>query len=187
MRWRLDGDPNHNYQVERHNSVWSDHVLRTQVTAGMVAWLRPTTIADPACGDASILNATYQLHPFEYAYLSDISQPNIRALHVAFAHKAWVGDVFNAIEMLEGHVDVIVLTEILEHLEDPDALLRLARTKARALVASSPIAEQGGNPEHLWGWDLDGYQTMITEAGWQVISGITIQCPPAAYQLLAAR
>lgn len=76
-------------------------------------------------------------------------------------------DAFKTIEDLE-QTDCIVLTEILEHLEDPDSLLRLAREKARWLVASSPIVPDGNDhtDQHLWAFDMEGYREMLETAGW---------------------
>jgi hypothetical protein len=170
MRYALAGDPAFDYQVERHNSDWPDHALRAMVTAGMIAWLRPKTVCDPACGDASLLEAAHKLHPIQMAYLGDISRPSIESLQVSFPHRLSVQD---AALTLQGtpQVDLVLLTEFLEHIPDPDEMLRLARTTGDWLIASSPHGERTYNPEHLWGWDADGYQQMLIEAGWDTIVG----------------
>src|ERR1700675_968323 len=99
-RASLPGDPQHNYQVVRSNQDWPIHQLRTLVTGGMIAWLRPNTVCDPACGDASLLQAAHMLNPIEMAYLGDISLPNIQALNVTFPCEARVDHAMGTLAVI---------------------------------------------------------------------------------------
>ena len=67
--------------------------------------------------------------------------------------------------------DVVVMTEFLEHLVDPGAMLRRAADHCRYLVASSPWDEGPGNhPDyHLWAWDTHGYRELAEASGWRVV------------------
>lgn len=190
VRTRLPGDPAFDYQVQRNNFIWPDHIERLLVTGSVIAWLRPRTVADPACGDGSVLEAAYRQSPFEFAHLSDISVPNIEGLSPSFPHEKHARPITEAVEAIDD-VDVIVLTEVLEHLADPDAILRLARPRARHLVASSPVSEtaSAGNPEHLWSWDEDGYEEMLSAAGWTTTSLTALSWPmfPYKFQIWTAR
>lgn len=183
MRQRLDHGPV-DYQVGRSNEVWPDHRARTLVTAALIAWLRPNTVLDPACGDGSIVLRAATLWAPEKLFLSDISQRNVD--HVVdcgppspsiFMHVAR-RDIIPALG--DGEADLIVLTEILEHLEDPDAIVRLARRHGQRLVASSPLMRPGQvdtNPEHLWMFDRDGYAEMLDAAGWKLQQFTFLQFP----------
>jgi hypothetical protein len=166
------------YNAVRNNFMWADHAARTLVTGGVIGWLGPDSICDPSCGDASILEAAYRARPFGLAILADVSQPQIDALAPNFPHTKQVGDLYDGLASIET-VDLVVLTEILEHLPDPDSALRLARDHARMLIASSPIGdpECGGNHEHLWAWDEEGYQDMLESAGWHVTLRSTVVLP----------
>jgi trans-aconitate methyltransferase len=70
--------------------------------------------------------------------------------------------------------DVVVMAEVLEHLQEPHAMLRrvLETSSARYLIASSPYTETREDHYiyHLWAWDQLGYESMIEAAGWRVIS-----------------
>ncbi len=161
------------YQVARSNEAWPDHRGRTLVTASLIAWLRPGTVMDPACGDASIVEAAIRLFPMK-AYLADISEPNIKRLS---GHETMCTDINLAIDAFP-EVDVMVLTEILEHLPDPDAVLRASRNKAKYLIASSPEMRPGqndNNPEHLWQFDHQGYEAMLVDAHWKVQQYTSLQ------------
>lgn len=190
MRTRLTPRKEPDYQVQRSNFRWDTHIERLLVTGSMIAWLKPETICDPACGDGSVLEAAYRQRPFVEAYLGDISAPNIERLDVTFpvirARATAIGDTF----LLAPHVDVVVLTEILEHLEDPDAILRLARSKGTTLVASSPLDPYPDptNDEHLWDFDEAGYEEMIKDAGWTPTSHIVLTWPrlPYGFQIWTA-
>jgi hypothetical protein len=155
----------------RSNDQWRDHQARVLVTAGLIAWYAPATIIDPACGDASIAKAAYSLHPFRYGVLADINPANaLRQLSLPCGD-VYTSDALAALEIGSPGAgwDVVILTEILEHLEDPEALLRKARDRGAHLVASSPVEEpsHAKNPEHLWSFGVDGYRDMLVATGWK--------------------
>lgn len=67
--------------------------------------------------------------------------------------------------------DLFVCCETLEHLWDPDLVLRLARERFSFLVGSVPLwerAEQEQNGEHYWAFDREGAEAMFADAGWRV-------------------
>lgn len=70
--------------------------------------------------------------------------------------------------------DVVVLTEVLEHMADPHGFLALlhARPEVRFVAASSPRHETPDEHEwnHAWAWDPDGYQEMFVAAGFGTLS-----------------
>lgn len=159
------------YQVLRDNSRWPDHVARSYVTGGLLAWLKPDTVLDPACGDASVVRVALRQWPFRPT-LGDIGKANIRAVmgYVNGDADYVVGDALELIRGI-GKVDVVVLTEFLEHVKDPDEYLRASLDAATWLIASSPEMRPGQrdrNPEHLWMFDEVGYQEMLEGAGWKV-------------------
>lgn len=174
MRQRTGSALGFDYQVARSNSAWCDHIARTNVTAGLIAWLKPDSLLDPACGDGSIVRLAETIQPIPRLVLSDVSAPNI------FSLQEMAGEIgidirceslYEALAR-EEYFDVLVLTEILEHLEDPDAVLRMARAQASRLIASSPEMRPGqmdDNAEHLWMFDGDGYLSMLADAGWTAI------------------
>jgi hypothetical protein len=140
------------------------------VTAGLIAWQRPTSLIDPACGDASVVAYALELVEIPHIELGDISEPNVEhALELGFAEAVWKGRCDVLLERTKSF-DLVVLTEILEHLEDPDTTLRLARKSASVLVASSPVmrpSQRDENPEHVWMFDKEGYEEMLRDSGWR--------------------
>lgn len=187
MRRRLDPDRKVDYSaLVRKNFEFLDHIQRTYMTGASIAFTEAKTLCDPAVGDGSVVEAAYRIRPdITMAYLSDLSLPNIERLQVTFPHKKGVADIKSAITHLPEHVDLIVLTEILEHLENPDEIVALAREKADWLVASSPIEEPEGvvNPEHLWSFGRQGYRDMLRYGGWKPFSYAEVGFPddPALY------
>lgn len=173
MRVRLKHRPfDHvaNWRDHRWDSNWIERP-RLWASAVAVALGQPETVCDPACGDATVVMQAHQLSPIKRAFLSDISPDTVKNLvpdTLPFEAMTRVADLQVALGELGG-VDAIVLTEILEHLEDPDAVLRLALTKARWLVASSPIVPDGNDHtnQHLWAFDMEGYREMLEGAGWK--------------------
>lgn len=163
-----------------HVAHWRDHRWdanwierpRLWASASALALGSPDSVADPACGDATVVMRAHDLRPIQRAVLGDISPDTIRSLVPAdlpFDAQIAVGDAFDTLRGMDP-VDAIVLTEIIEHLEDPDALLRLAGERARWLVASSPIVPEGvedHTAQHLWSFDMAGYREMLEDAGWR--------------------
>jgi len=180
VRTRLYNDGKVDYQVLRDNNVWPDHQLRTLVTAGLIAWKKPERIIDPACGDGSIVMASTELHRPTKAVLSDISTKSIAAISKNKPPKyiqVKVQDIFDALKGPEDY-DLIVLSETLEHLSDPDTILSLARDRGKMLVASSPQMRKtqvDSNKEHLWMFDAEGYRGMLMKAGWDPINKTTLE------------
>ena len=115
-------------------------------------------------------------------FLGDISEPNTEHVSLMFKGVSEVrvrtGNCYDNVVV----ADVIVLTEILEHLEDPDRLLSLAREHGKYLVASSPIDEvYKGNDEHVWGWTQQQYKEMLEGSGWTPIAYQELKFFPKAY------
>ena len=159
MRERLEGRSDVDYQVARSNEQWIDHQARTLATGALIAWQKPDSILDPACGDGSIVLASMKHHNPKRVLLDDM-----------ISHG--------------GKFDMIVLTETLEHLEEPDATLALARDHADILIASSPemrLGQMDGNPEHLWMFDGGGYHDMLAAAGWAVVQKTHLAFPGLMY------
>jgi 2-polyprenyl-3-methyl-5-hydroxy-6-metoxy-1,4-benzoquinol methylase len=124
------------------------------------------TVSDLGCGDGGLLSLVPGDGHTAWGY--DFCPANA----AGWAERgvtAYARDVFADLDAAVTG-DVVVMTEVLEHLADPHGALASLRPRARALVCSSPWNERPGNhsPEHAWAWDLDGYTAMITQAGWTV-------------------
>jgi 2-polyprenyl-3-methyl-5-hydroxy-6-metoxy-1,4-benzoquinol methylase len=155
---------------------WGDHIERVAVTAGLVAGavnrFRLTSVADLSCGDGAIVQLARRTALTGRAVLGDlVKRPG---LDIA-------GPIEETILQLMP-VDLYVCSETLEHVEDPDELLRRVRDKARFLVLSTPDGETGSdNPEHYWGWDRDDVRAMLQAAGWNPQSMLTLRSEPSYY------
>ena len=136
---------------------WEEHVRRVHVTVGL-GWamqLNPGgsgEVADLSCGDGTIAQELAY-----YPIYGDITP-------------GWpiVGPIEQTIHQIP-HVAMFVLSETLEHLEDPLGVLAAIRGKADKLLLSTPTHESGqhdDNPEHYWQWDQFDIASLLTRAGW---------------------
>lgn len=180
MRERLRERATVNYQVARSNASWFEHRVRTLTTAGLIAFLGPTSILDVACGDGSLVRASHRLHHSTRLDFADISQPSIDILTKTLTEElpadvTWRAYVEDAGTLLDkarnegSHWDLILMCEFLEHVENPDWLLWAARQVGTNLIVSSPLIEpprHDQNEEHLWAFDNDGYMDMLRQANW---------------------
>jgi hypothetical protein len=135
------------------HAFWPDHRLRVAQTIALIRELGiPDVIADLSCGDAAIGRA---LAP-QQLILGDFA-PGYEIC----------GPIEETIQQIP-HVGLFICSETIEHLDDPDEVLRQIRLRADTLALSTPIGEvTDSNDQHYWGWDTDGVHAMLTAAGWQ--------------------
>jgi SAM-dependent methyltransferase len=130
--------------------------------ARLVCALRPvSSITDLGCGDGSLLA---QLGPCGVrAWGYDLGADDV-AYGRSLGLDLRVGDITGP--GLE-YGDLLIATEVAEHLADPAAFIRGLR--GRLLILSSPSLETGTwhNPIHAWAWDLEGYRDLVEAAGWR--------------------
>lgn len=148
------------------------HRQRLETAAEFVAQLAvghaQFDVVDLGCGDGGLLQLLRQ-------------QANVHAVGFDFQPSnavGWVERGVNAHAMnfvkdwiAVPDADAYVMTEVLEHLEDPHGMLHnVAKRYPRGIVCSSPWMEHEGNIDacHAWAWDMPGYISMIEDAGFKV-------------------
>lgn len=142
------------YPTPHDHTQWPDHIERVKATIAMVtAHGTVASAADLSCGSGAVLAAT----DAACRYYGDIA-PGYE-MH---------GPIEQTIEDIPP-VDLFVCCETLEHLDDPDSVLKAIRRKARALVLSTPLDAWGDtNIEHYWAWSQDDVERMLADAGFFV-------------------
>lgn len=145
------------YSTPHCHTEWTDHIIRVADTIALAKRLLNHSFvygADLSCGDGAILSAL----PLHVKYFGDYA-PGYQ----------YVGPIERTIDEIPP-VDVFVLSETLEHLDDPLAVLKRIREKTRVLILSTPLNEKDdGNPEHYWGWDRVGVTELLTAASFEVV------------------
>ena len=115
-----------------------------------------SSIADMSCGGAGVT-------PELGRYFGVI--PTLGDFGNVYGYP-YVGTLQETVPQL-GVVDLFVCTETVEHLDDPDADLKLIREHCRNLLLTTPIWEE---PEvvshgHLWTWRRSDVEEMLADAG----------------------
>lgn len=144
-----------------------EHDTRTRVVPPVERW----TIADLSCGNAEITRRVASLLSLDAAPTLGDFAPGYE-LH---------GPIERTITEVAPH-DLLICSETIEHLDDPDAVLAAAREKFNRLLVTTPTGETfdqpiGQNLEHVWGWDQDGVADMLRSAGWDPGERIDLVLP----------
>jgi hypothetical protein len=119
---------------------------------------------DLGCGDGGLLQLLKESNVPSWGY--DLMPNNIEhAVNVRGVDARFTNFISDDIE----YADVAVMTETLEHMEDPHQVVRDLPSKY--LIASSPYNEsdQSHYEFHLWAWDSDGYDELIRQGGYTIL------------------
>lgn len=144
------------------------HQQRMDMTEALVrSYLADTelsTVTDLGCGDGSLLGRLQDLPQRMWGY--DAGSQNVQqGQHHGLDVRQ--GNLYDPVDFEYG--DLLVCTEVVEHLLDPHRYV--AGLPGSHLILSSPSAETNEwyYEHHTWAWDLDGYKALAEEAGWTVL------------------
>jgi hypothetical protein len=137
----------------------SSHLARVEMTVAFAKLMGFGgdfgLVADLSCGDAAITDAlcTYG----KSAILGDFAP----GYPICGPIEETIHDV--------PHVSGFILSETLEHLDDPNVVLAAIRGKADRLLLATPIGcWDDDNPEHYWAWDREFVEHLAGLHGWKV-------------------
>lgn len=158
-------DPNHQH----------GHAERTAMVAALVRKFAQdhavSSLVDLGCGDGSLLGQLRDLPIPMWGY--DAGAQNGEHARVAGLDVRPADLLSSPIE----YADLIVATEVVEHLVDPHGFIR--SLPGNKLILSSPSAEDGAwhYEHHSWAWDLDGYAELVKSCGWTVVDHVECDAP----------
>lgn len=148
------------YANQYNHEKWKDHVDRVRQTVMFALIKMPrddsiNTVADLSAGDGAIINAL----PYDNKILGDF--------YPAFKY---CGKIEDTVEQIDP-VDLFILSETLEHLDNPGDVLKQIRKKTKYLLLSTPQNNwDDENPEHYWAWDKEGVEELLKEADFEPIA-----------------
>ena len=182
MEFKLFGTPQFHDEAWYENREAADHIheplhrIRLLESLKIIYHiivredLELTTLADWGAGNGGLLSE-FGRNPHNMKFWGyDLCPKN-----VAYGNEHYHVDLklMNIVEGDPVPADIVVLTELLEHLLSPHDLLdRLLHPEpqTRWIVASTPGFEDFQNhyEYHLWAWTGDSFAQMFTRAGWIV-------------------
>lgn len=142
-----------------HHLFGRGHYIRVELTKFIALELLnkvgARSGADLSCGNGEIINSL----PLVDKYLGDFAS----GYH-------FNGPLHETLDQIP-HVDLYICSETLEHVEKPLETLQHIRKKSGSLVLTTPIENWGdGLEEHYWSWDREGVESLLKEAGWEVVT-----------------
>lgn len=160
----LAGVYDHVYEHQK----WPDHIERVGRTVDVALALTKghdcfTRGMDLSCGDGAILRSVMALGGVSEAWYGDL----VPAEHLNYVGR--IEDTTNQALAIFGEqsVDLFICSETLEHVEDPDYIIRQVRRLARFAIFTTPIdeTEAQGNQEHYWAWGVEDVEQMLRDGG----------------------
>lgn len=144
------------YDRPHDHLQWRDHWLRVGMTIEMAKWMANGPLdsaGDLSCGNGLIVR---NLDVRGEMYLGDFAPG-----------WTYTGHLEETLPQIP-RVGLYVLSETLEHLDNPDRVLAMIREKADILVLSTPVdCWDDNNEEHYWAWSREDVEEMLREAGWE--------------------
>jgi hypothetical protein len=146
------------YDHQYNHTLWDDHIVRVKQTIAFGRKVPVTkdmlTLADLSAGDGAIANGL----PFPNKILGDY-----------YPGFEYIGKIEDTIEQIP-NVDLFILSETLEHLDNPGEVLKQIRNKTKYLLLSTPQDNwDDENEEHYWAWDKEGVEQLLIDAGFEPI------------------
>lgn len=123
-------------------------------------------VADLSCGNGEIARRIWGSENWS----GELHLGDLAVLPAELPGTKYHGPIEETIHLLPT-VDTFVLSETIEHLDDPGAVLALARSKSARLLLSTPLeCWDDGNTEHLYAWDREGVEDLLKRTGWQPVA-----------------
>ncbi len=154
-------------RVDHLSQPWqSDRLHRA---AAFIREANPASVVDLGCGDGGLLSLIRDIPSHGY----DLQPSNADG----WAERGVTGelvDVFNDRPADLKWAELAVMTEVLEHLDDPHGAVKWVGEHVKWVVASSPDNETPLEHEHMhdchiWGFDWPGFEELFTDAGFVIV------------------
>lgn len=122
----------------------------------------PLTIWEPGCGAADISGPKSFLHT---VYGCDVTDEAERIVALRFPMMHFMKLRLEEIEPQP--CDVLVLCELLEHIEDPVGLVERWAPLAKRVLIGHPLAPPGTDPEpgHIWSYEMEDFNDWFRIGG----------------------
>lgn len=168
----------HEFRARAPHLEQPAHHARLASVSHAIRQLNPQSITDLGCGDGGLLSLFKDIPSWGY----DFQPSNAEGWEERGVTAQKLDFVAQPDKIVWGQL--VVVTEVLEHLDNPHGLLNLISHNTKYIVASSPHGETPDQhaEEHAWGWDMEGYQ-QIFNPDWVLLSHFKVDwC-----QILTAR
>ncbi len=169
------------YQAKYHDSSFIVRYANSRFfkTIEMfVSSISPNKILDIGCGEGKVLEQLRAYHPAPSTGI-DLDPARIRLARSRSGDLPFVIGDAQELPYEDNSIDFVMILEVLEHVGEPDIVLREAcRVSSKFLLASVPnepwwrignlarlkyIRDLGNTPEHINHWSVRGFKTFISE------------------------
>jgi SAM-dependent methyltransferase len=150
---------------------------RVRVLLRALERLGPANVVDLGCGNGVLLREIRARHPDSRLCGIDLSREQIQENRRERSWADWqIADLDGSVQFeapLVGGFDTVIASEVIEHLDRPDCLLRnafaLVRPGGHLLLTtqSGPVRETERRVGHRRHFSVREMHDLLTDAGWQ--------------------
>lgn len=151
-----------------------DFGLRASHFFALAAWLSPpASVLDVGGGRGEFLGwlgSCYQRTILDHSAVAVET-----ALRSGRAETGIVADCADPLPFPDGAFDAVFCSEVLEHVEDPAALVsELLRVSNGIVGVTTPHVNTVDDRQHIWSFDIDDLAELLPDPTISIISGPTI-------------
>lgn len=154
-----------------------DNFERTM--ADVVLPLDVASILEVGCGEGEVSSRLAALKPGARTFASDLDVPIVRLAQQRHGHVPFFASSATALPFGDGAADLVVLSEVLEHLPDPaGALAEASRVAHKYCLLSVPrepiwralnmfrgayVSDLGNTPGHIQHWSTSAFVAFVSQ------------------------
>lgn len=144
---------------------------------------------DIGCGIATCVNAVKEKYPNCEVWGTDIAKDTMKVNAEMYPNIKFIGNEVGYLkDVPDNYFDFVFAGEILEHLDDPNLLIKDAFSKLKTggtFVCTTPLDDHVRSPEHTWYFSKEDVTKLFKDNGFETPEFVDLPNMESAYVIYA--